>query len=661
MCGITGIFLSPSYSGPSGFDALPAMLATLQHRGPDGGGVWLDRAAGIGLGHRRLAIVDLSDSGRQPMHAADGALVVSYNGEIYNFRELRAELEARGHTFRGSGDTEVMLAAFGCFGIEAALRRFAGMFAIAVWDRAKNELHLIRDRLGKKPLYVTMIKGALVFASELRALRAFPLFNAAIDPAAVTMLLRYGWIPDHLCIWKGVFKLPPGTRLTVAANDLAASSAEHLRSRVKRWWSLEEMAKAGVAAPLPYEDAELVSQLDSLLRTAVGQRMLADVPLGALLSGGIDSTTVVALMQAQSADRIRTFTIGFTESGYDEAGHAERVARHLGTDHTTLCVSPAEARALIPELPSVWDEPFADESQIPTLLVARLARRYVKVALSGDGGDECFGGYRRHLTAARLKAIFGLPRPLRASGGVALRLFRACSGGRFLRAMPTSASVRRSLAGRDLEKLAALVSARDEASLYGNLLSVTCHPAVATSGQVFEQDDAFAADLPGRLMYRDLSRYLPGDVLVKVDRASMAVGLEVRCPLLDHRIVEFALRLPARTKVRGPVSKWLLRQVLRRYVPDSLFERPKAGFDVPIGAWLAGTLRPWAEDVFSTARRVNDGVLDHQRVAEVWREHLTGKRDCGHELWAILMFQAWRAARNSESAAARHAFIAGVA
>jgi asparagine synthase (glutamine-hydrolysing) len=661
MCGITGILLSPSYSGPSGLDALPAMLETLQHRGPDGGGVWLDRAAGIGLGHRRLAIVDLSDSGRQPMHAPDGALVASYNGEIYNFRELRAELEARGHTFRGSGDTEVMLAAFGCFGIEAALRRFAGMFAIAVWDRAKNELHLIRDRLGKKPLYVTMIKGALVFASELRALRAFPLFNAAIDPAAVTMLLRYGWIPDHLCIWEGVFKLPPGTRLTVSANDLTTNSVEHLRSLIKPWWSLEEMAKAGVAAPLPDDDAELVSQLDRLLRTAVRQRMLADVPLGALLSGGIDSTTVVALMQAQSADPIRTFTIGFAESGYDEAVHSERVAHHLGTDHITLRVSPAEAQAIIPELPSVWDEPFADESQIPTLLVARLARRYVKVALSGDGGDECFGGYRRHVAAARLRAIFGLPRPLRASGGAALRLLRACSGGRFLRAMPTWASVRRSLAGRDLEKLAALLSARDEASLYRNLLSVTCHPAVASSRPVFERVDAFAADLPGRLMYRDLSRYLPGDVLVKVDRASMAVSLEVRCPLLDHRIVEFALRLPAHTKVRGPVSKWLLRQVLRRYVPDALFARPKAGFDVPIGAWLAGPLRPWAEDVLSTARHVNDGALDHRRVAEVWREHLTGRRDCGHELWAILMFQAWRATQSSGPATTRQAFIAGAA
>jgi asparagine synthase (glutamine-hydrolysing) len=646
MCGIAGIFLSPATSSPSGLDVLPAMLDTLRHRGPDGDGVWLDRAAGIGLGHRRLAIIDLSDAGRQPMHGRDGGLVATYNGEIYNFLELRAELEARGGSFRGTSDTEVMLAAFARFGIEPALRRFAGMFAMALWDHAKRELHLVRDRLGKKPLYVAMVKGALIFASELRALRAFPGFNARIDPAALTTLLRFGWIPDHLCIWEGVFKLPPGTRLTVSAKDLAADSSEHLKSLVKPWWSLEKMAKAAQADPLPDGDVELVEQLDNLLRTAVRQRMIADVSLGAFLSGGIDSSTVVALMQAQSAAPVRTFTIGFEEAGYDEAGHAERVARHLGTDHTTLRLSPAEARGIIPDLPSIWDEPFADESQIPTFLVARLARRYVKVALSGDGGDESFGGYRRHVMASRLGAIFGLPRPLRMAGAAALRLLHPASCRRLLLAMPIPASVRRSLAGRDLEKLAALVSARDEASLYEKLLSLTDDPAAAANRPAFDRTDAFAADLPGRLMYRDLSRYLPGNVLVKVDRASMAVGLEARCPFLDHRVVEFALRLPANTKVRGPVSKWLLRQVLRRYVPDALFERPKAGFNVPIGAWLAGPLRPWAEDVFATARHVNDGALDQQRVTEIWREHLTGRCDRGNELWAILMFQAWRAAQN---------------
>ncbi len=660
MCGIAGILLPPSKCSATTLDALPAMLDTLQHRGPDGAGVWTDLAAGIGLGHRRLAIVDLRDTGRQPMHGAGGSLVTSFNGEIYNFRKLRVELAARGFRFRGSGDTEVMLAAFECFGIEAALRRFVGMFAIALWDGARRELHLIRDRMGKKPLYVALCRGTLVFASELRALRAFPGFEAQIDPAAVTALLRYGWIPDHMCIWRGVFKLPPGSWLTVSARHLATNSAEHLRSLAKPWWSLQVSARAGLAAP-PRGEGAPVAQLHELLRTAVAERMVADVPVGALLSGGIDSATVVALMQAQSATPVRTFTVGFAEAGYDEAGSACGVARHLRTDHMTLRVSPAEAQSVIPDLPGIWDEPFADESQIPTFLVARLARRHVTVALSGDGGDECFGGYRRHIMAARLERTLRLPRALRMAGGTALQLICACSSARVLHALPISPRLRRSLAGRDLEKLAMLLSARDEETLHEDLLSVTRRPAVASGISVRDCIDAPAADLPGRLMFRDLLRYLPGDVLVKVDRASMAVALEVRCPLLDHRIVEFALRLPGHMKVRGHTSKWLLRQVLRQYVPDELIARPKAGFDVPIGAWLAGPLRPWAEDVLSTARRVNDGLLDHGRVAQVWQEHVSRHRDHGHELWAILMFEAWRMAQTATPVVDHEVAIAGVA
>ena len=661
MCGIAGILLPPGRSKQPELDALPAMLDTLRHRGPDGAGVWLDSAAGIGLGHRRLAIVDLSEAGRQPMQARHAGLVATYNGEIYNFRELRAELEERGAAFRGSGDTEVMLAAFEQYGIEAALRRFAGMFAIALWDQGRRELHLIRDRLGKKPLYVTLIKGVLVFASELRALRAVPGFDARINRGAVAALLRYGWIPDHLCVWEGVFKLPPGTRITVSARDLAAGSVEQLRSLARRWWSLEEIARAGQMNPLPDDGPELTEQLDRLLRNAVGQRMIADVPLGALLSGGIDSTTVVAMMQTQSAGAVRTFTIGFEEAGYDEAGHAARVADHLGTVHTTLRLTSAEAQAIIPDLPSIWDEPFADESQVPTFLVARLARRHVKVALSGDGGDESFGGYRRHVMAARLAAVLGLPRSLRVAGGAALRLLHPDSGGRLLRAMPIPAALRRSLTGRDLAKLAALVSAGDEGSLYERLLSLTDHPAVMADRPAFGTLQAIAADLPGRLMYGDLCRYLPGDVLVKVDRASMAVGLEARCPLLDHRVVEFALRLPAHMKVRGPVSKWLLRQVLSRYLPRALFERPKAGFNVPIGPWLAGPLRSWAEDVLATGRHHDDGILDQQQVAEVWRQHLAGRGDRGPEIWAILMFEAWRASEQGSCVMTRPAKVAGAA
>jgi asparagine synthase (glutamine-hydrolysing) len=644
MCGIAGVLLSSSSTRRPRLDALPGMLESLRHRGPDGDGVWIDQEAGVALGHRRLAIVDLSDSARQPMVSQGGDLVASYNGEIYNFTELRSELEAAGHRFRGHGDTEVMLAAFSRYGIEPALGRFAGMFATALWDRRARVLHLMRDRLGKKPLYIAVVDGALLFASEPRAFRAFPGFDPKVDPAAAAMLLRYGWIPDHMCIWRDVFKLPPGSWLTVSADDLVGNDTAAIRARVRSWWSLEDAARAGQAAPLPGNDAALVEDLDQLLRVAVGQRMIADVPLGAFLSGGVDSTTVVALMQAQSSRPIRTFTIGFAEAGYDEAEHARRVAEHLGTEHTTWRITPAEARAVIPDLPSIWDEPFADESQIPTYLVSQLARQHVTVALSGDGGDECFGGYRRHLLASRLGTVFGLPAPLRRAGGAALRLLHPDASGGLLRAIPMPDSLRRSLAGRDLEKLAAMMEAGDEAALYERLVSLTDHPAAIAETTPPAQDTSFIAGLPGRLMYRDMARYLPGDVLVKIDRASMAVGLEGRCPLLDHRVVEFAWRLPPSAKVRGTTTKWILRQVLRRYVPDALFERPKAGFNVPIGAWLSGPLRAWAGDLLATGAHTNDGLIDHDRVSRLWQAHLTGRSDHGTELWAVLMLLAWLAA-----------------
>jgi asparagine synthase (glutamine-hydrolysing) len=621
------------------------LLETLRHRGPDGDGIWFDKEAGVALGHRRLAIVDLSETARQPMISCGGDLVITYNGEIYNFGELRTELEELGHQFRGHGDTEVMLAAFEKFGIEPALERFAGMFAAAVWDRRARVLHLMRDRIGKKPLYITIVDGVLVFASEPRAFRAFPGFDARVDPAAAATLLQYGWIPDDLCIWRNVFKLPPGAKLTVSADDLAANDLGSIRARVRAWWSLENVVRAGQRNPLHGDDSELVEQLDQLLRTAVGQRMIADVPLGAFLSGGIDSSTVVALMQAQSERPVRTYTIGFAEAGYDEAEHARRVAEHLGTEHATWRITPAEARAVIPDLPSIWDEPFADESQIPTFLVSQLARRHVTVALSGDGGDECFGGYRRHLLASRLGGVLRLPLPVRRAGGAALRLLHPDATGGLLRGMPIPASVWRSSSGRDLKKLASMMEASDEGALYDKLISLTDRPTAATAEVTPPyQETRFIAGLPGRLMYRDMTCYLPGDVLVKVDRASMAVGLEGRCPLLDHRVVEFAWRLPAAAKVRGTTTKWILRQVLRRYVPDVLFERPKAGFNVPIGDWLAGPLRDWASDLLASGRQVDHGLINHARVDALWRAHLSGRSDHATEIWAVLMLLAWLAA-----------------
>jgi asparagine synthase (glutamine-hydrolysing) len=612
------------------------MAATLHHRGPDGSGIWVDSGAGIALGHRRLSIVDLSEAGHQPMVSHGGNLVATFNGEVFNFSELRVELEAVGHCFRGHSDTEVMLAAFESFGVEASLQRFAGMFALALWDRRQRVLHLARDRLGKKPLYITLVDGALIFASELKALLSFPGFQPVLDAEALAMVLRHGWVPDDQCIWRGVFKLTPGTALSVRAADLESASATSLRERSQCWWSLARVAEEGQQHQLNLDGSELETELDRLLRLVVRERMVADVPLGAFLSGGIDSTTVVALMQAQSARPVRTFTIGYRERQYDEAGDAARVAQHLGTEHTEFRLSAAEACAVIPELPGIWDEPFADESQIPTLLVSRLARQHVTVALTGDGGDECFAGYARHFSAARLAFMLGLPLAPRRAVAAALLTLGSETWEWLLRAVPLRAGVRRGLSSR---KLAQVLCVMDERELYQRLTSLG---SATFSAEPKAGMDAVPPlpDLTARLMYRDMVGYLPGDVLVKLDRASMAASLEGRCPLLDHRVVEFAWRLPTTVKVRNGKGKWLLRRVLRRYVPEALFERPKHGFDVPVGSWLKGPLRDWAEEVLAEPMLGREGFLDLDRVKTCWQEHISG-RDRAYELWAILMTEAW--------------------
>ena len=641
MCGIVGILLATHAADPRRLAAVGAMAGALHHRGPDGSDVWIDSGAGIALGHRRLAIIDLSDAGRQPMLSHGEGLVMTFNGEIYNFPGLRPELEALGHRFRGSSDTEVMLAAFESFGIEAALRKFAGMFALALWDRKERVLHLVRDRLGKKPLYVALVEGALLFASELKAIRVFPGFRPTVNTNALACVLHQGWLSDQHCIWKGVLKLPPGTMLSVRANDLDSGDAERLRERIRCWWSLAEVAIAGQQHPLCLKAPELETELDRLLRIAVRQRMVADVPLGAFLSGGIDSSTVVALMQAQSSRPVRTFTIGFREARYDEAADAFQVARHLGTEHTEIRLTPEEARAVIPDLPRIWDEPFADESQIPTLLVARLARQHVTVALSGDGGDESFGGYARHFMSARLGPIFCLPSKPRRMAASALLALSPETWERLLRAVPLPVALRQTLSGENLQKLAHVLDVTDERELYERLVRVSPRPA--TLDPMVADADAVPplADPVGRLMYRDMAGYLPGDILVKLDRASMAVSLEARCPLLDHRLVEFAWRLPTSVKIRRGQGKWLLRRVLRRYVPEALFERPKQGFNVPIGAWLRGPLRGWVEDLLAPPRLRREGFFDPGRVQACWQEHLSGRRDRACELWAILMVEAW--------------------
>ncbi len=640
MCGIAGIFRTPGASPGLHVDAVGAMLSAIVHRGPDGEGTWIDREAGIALGHRRLAIVDLSEGGRQPMHSEDGELVVTFNGEIYNFLELRRELEATGHRFRSTSDTEVLIRAVEAWGLQAALRRFCGMFAFALWDRRARVLHLARDRMGKKPLHVACLPGAVAFASELKALRTVPGFAPAIDRQAVAGFLARGVVAGDACIYEQVFKLPPGSSLSLSAADIArGSDAATLSAACRRWWSLAEVAERGRADLLGAGDDELVSALDGVLRQVVGERMVADVPLGAFLSGGIDSATVVALMQAQSAQPVRTFTIAFDEAGYDESAGASRVARHLGTDHTQFRLSPDEAMRTIPELPRIWDEPFADESQIPTLLVSRLARREVTVALTGDGGDECFGGYHRHFIVSRLAGLLAAPEMARRAVAALVLSLAGRGPRRIAAALPLPGRVRRLVEGDSLVRLGRLLEGGED-GLYERLVRLSDIPL----SQVREQAGTARADLDGivsRMIHRDMAGYLPDDILVKLDRATMAVSLEGRCPLLDHRVVEFAWRLPNRAKVRGGRGKWILREVLARYVPRNIFEGPKRGFDVPVGAWLRGPLRGWAEDLLTPDMLARHDLLDIAGVRRCWSDHLAGRSDHSRALWAVLMLQAW--------------------
>ncbi len=648
MCGIAGIVLSRRTSDVRRLCAVDAMTASLRHRGPDGGDTWVDADAGVALGHRRLAIIDLSDAGRQPMVSHDGHLVMTFNGEIYNFDELRLGLESAGHRFRGHSDTEVMLAAFERSGIATTLHAFVGMFAFGVWDRRSRTLHLVRDRLGKKPLYVGLSGSALLFASELKAFRAFPGFQPVIDHDALGMFMDMGWVPEHHCIWHGVAKLPPGSMLSLPADELDGLTIDELRGRIRVWWSLAEVVEDARRHPPDLSEAEIATELDGILRTAVRQRMVADVPLGALLSGGVDSSTVVALMQAQSPRPVRTFTIGFREERYNEAADAKQVARHLGTDHTELYLTAAEAWDALPELPRIWDEPFADVSQLPTFLVARLAREHVTVALSGDGGDESFAGYNRHRLAGFFDTLFRLPWFLRRGAAGALQSLENDSWDRLLQTPAVPAALRRSLAGDSLHKLADVLEARDERDLYDRYMMCGPRRSVLNASAAAESTSTAEGahlldrlDAAARVMYRDMTGYLPGDILTKLDRASMAAALEARCPLLDHRVVEFAWRLPTEVKVRSRKGKRVLRRVLRRYVPEALFDRPKQGFNVPVGLWLKGPLRDWAEGMLCEKRLRSEGLLDPDRVRACWQEHLTGRRDRQLQLWVILMFQAW--------------------
>jgi asparagine synthase (glutamine-hydrolysing) len=639
MCGLTGFWDRRAATGGEALSQLVGRMSdTLRLRGPDDSGVWVDAACGIALGFRRLAIVDLSPNGHQPMISADGRFVVAYNGEVYNFRELRVELEASGARFRGTSDTEVMIEGFSRWGVRPTIERLIGMFAVAIWDRESRRLHLVRDRLGIKPLYWGRFGALAVFGSELKALRAHPGWTPEIDQGATSAYLRFGYVPAPHSIYHGVQKLEPGCLLTIGDEG---------EERIERFWSLPDVVRAGREARIAVDDDEATDQLESLLKDAVGRRMVADVPLGAFLSGGIDSSTVVALMQAQSDRPVRTFTIGFREPGYNEAEQAKAVARHLGTDHTELYVEPDHARAVIPQLPDHYDEPFSDSSQIPTFLISELTRRHVTVALSGDGGDELFAGYNRYVWAQSIWRRLGwLPAGARDAVAAGLRSLPPPIWDGLFGLLP--ASVRPRLAGDKVHKLAGMLQLAGPDAVYRQLVSQwdapeRLMPSISeTRGLLFDASVASTVpDFAERMRYIDTLTYLPDDILTKVDRASMAVSLEARVPLLDHRVVAFAWRLPQHLLVRGGVSKFLLRQVLYRYVPRALIDRPKMGFGVPIDAWLRGPLRGWAEDLLAEPS-LRDGGLEPEPILVQWRQHLSGARNAQYPLWAVLMLQAWR-------------------
>ena len=646
MCGITGYFEAvPRSTGEELEATAMAMAATLHHRGPDDSGVWADPVAGIVLAHRRLSILDLSPLGHQPMHSPCGRYVVTFNGEIYNFRALRQELDARGQQFRGQSDTEVLVACVTEFGILSAVRRLNGMFAFALWDRRERQLYLVRDRLGEKPLYYGYLGTTLVFGSELKALRTHPEFDCSLNRDGLALYLRHSCIPAPFSIYEGISKVLPGTVIRISPEDTNRIPT------VTRYWSVEAAAEQGLANPFTGSEVDAVGQLDTLLRDAVKHRMEADVPLGAFLSGGIDSSLIVALMQAQSNQPVRTFTMGFHEAQYNEANHAKAVAQHLGTNHTELYVTPKEAMGVIPHLPALYGEPFSDPSQIPTFLVSRLARQDVTVVLSGDGGDELFGGYDHYLLGADVwQKIQRIPNPMRALLARSIRAVSRTQWNRLIapiaHLLPHSTWQRNP--GEKLHSVARVLTAEAPESLHLEMVSHWKQPAEIVLGA---QEPLTAvtdhrrhlpvAEYEPRMMYIDSLTYLPDDILVKLDRASMAVSLEARVPFLDHRLVEFSWHVPLAWKIREGKGKWLLRKLLQKYVPPALTERPKMGFGVPIDVWLRGPLREWAECLLEEKRMKDDGFFDPQQIRTKWEEHQRGTGQWEFFLWDVLMFQAW--------------------
>ncbi len=637
MCGLAGFVDRNLRLSADSLTALTVRMTNrILHRGPDDGGVWVDPGAGVALGHRRLSILDLSAEGHQPMHSASGSFVIVFNGEIYNFQEIRNDLEQHGHKFRGHSDTEVMLAAFEQWGIRASVERFNGMFSFAVWDRRERALHLCRDRLGKKPMYYGWSGKTLLFGSELKAFQEHPDFEARINRNVVALYLRLGYIPAPYAIYEGIYKLPAGGILTIRRSDVGSNAAPEL------YWSPVDAARKSLASPLR-DEGEAFSQLEELLEDAVRIRMIADVPVGAFLSGGIDSSLVVALMQSQSSIPVRTFSIGFREASHNEAHHAKAVAQHLGCVHTELYVTAAEALDVIPDLPHIFDEPFADVSMIPTFLVSKLTRHSVTVGLSGDGGDELFGGYTTYSACGRY-----FDRNRRWSPALR-RIAATCLTSLspdVLDAALGPMGIRN--AGARLHRVASVLPHESVGLAYRAMVSQWEFPsqlAVGGTEPPTAFGDAEYAEVTGdevaAMMLIDAAVYLPDDILVKVDRASMAVSLESRCPLLDYRLFELAWRLPMELKRRNGSGKWILKELAYRRVPRELLDRPKTGFDMPVAEWLRGPLRAWSQDLLSSSRLRREGYLNAEHVERAWQAHASGQFDNSHRIWNILMFEAW--------------------
>ena len=654
MCGIAGLLTAAGGASDRLERLARAMTRSLAHRGPDDGGVWVDAAAGIAFGHRRLAIVDLSSQGHQPMVSDDGRYILTMNGEIYNFLVLANELESAGAAprWRGHSDTEVLLAAISRWGLAETLERAVGMFAFALWDRAERALHLVRDRMGEKPLYYGLIGGELVFGSELKSLALHAEWSGEIDRAALGDYVRYAYVPAPRSIYRGIGKLPGGTRLRITAADVAARRIPEPVA----YWSLERVAQAARTGPTDAHEA--TEELAALLRQSVAQQTIVDVPFGAFLSGGVDSSTVVAVMQSQIMKPVRTFSIGFSEVDYNEADYARGVARHLGTDHTQLYVSPHEAQSVITRLPAIFDEPFADSSQIPTYLVARMAKEHVTVSLSGDAGDELFAGYARYPEAiARFEALGRFPEPVRRWASLlASRIPLPVLDAALLnRASPWRHRV--DIADRIRER--ALVNSSRSFAEYYHLLR--CHfkttaSLVRGAGKRSTIPDDVSAwpagmDRLQHMMFVDMCHYMPDDILVKVDRSAMAVSLETRVPLLDPDVVELAWSIPSATHRKDGRGKWVLRRILAQHVPTELIDRPKKGFSVPVARWLRSELRPWAEELLRRDRLEAEGLLDAGMIQRLWDQHLAGGTDWSYHLWNVLMFQAWLGQTSKDKAA----------